>query len=226
MLSSPQILTLNTHRIRLAVTSLQRNAAPSSVITYPTKRKLPSPTGRRVGDEGLRRAPIFKGYARDDFAKRNHLSLKSIIYSEAAQALTQPSPNGKGPKKFRPNLRCAHFRCVKYIVALSRPTLAKRERAQLLTVALLSLLFPLTFVNVPAQSQPDERPKLKHFGSSLDRLKWDPDLQQAVEKKPPASKAKRADDEDVVKVETNLVICSVTVLDRGGKVVPNLTKDD
>jgi len=81
-------------------------------------------------------------------------------------------------------------------------------------------------VNVPGQSPPDERPRTKNFGSSLDRLKWDSDLQQAVEKKLPAKRANGPDDEDVVKVETSLVICSVTVLDQHGKVVPNLTKDD
>src|ERR1044071_7817114 len=78
-----------------------------------------------------------------------------------------------------------------------------------------------------AQSQPDERPKLKNFGASLDRLKWDPNLNEAVEKKPEKQKPNAGSaDEDVVRVETNLVISSVTVLDQHGKVVPNLTKED
>jgi VWFA-related protein len=100
------------------------------------------------------------------------------------------------------------------------------EHRRLLTIALLFLSITFTFQEVLAQSQPDERPKIKNFGSSLDRLNWDPDLQQAVEKKAPARKANGSDDEDVIKVETSLVICSVTVLDQQGKVVTNLTKDD
>jgi len=79
-----------------------------------------------------------------------------------------------------------------------------------------------------AQSQPDERPKVKNFGSSLDRLQWDPNLNQAVEKRTERrnSNPGTEDDYDVVRVETNLVICSVTVLDQYGKVVPNLAKED
>jgi VWFA-related protein len=95
----------------------------------------------------------------------------------------------------------------------------------------LAALLILTFtpgINLRGQSQPEERPKVKNFGSSLDRLKWDPDLNQAVETKPPTRKAKPGanDDVDVVKVDTDLVTCSVAVLDQHGKVVPNLTKDD
>jgi VWFA-related protein len=92
-------------------------------------------------------------------------------------------------------------------------------------VTLLTLGFILS-LNVLAQSQPEERPKLKNFGSSLDRLKWDPNLNEAVETKPASRTARSsADDDDVVRVETNLVICSVSVLQHG-RVVPNLTKDD
>jgi VWFA-related protein len=81
---------------------------------------------------------------------------------------------------------------------------------------------------VSAQAQPEARPKVKDFGSSLDRLEWDPNLNQAVEKKPERKSANSGskDDDDVVRVETNLVICSVTVLDQSGKVVPNLAKED
>jgi VWFA-related protein len=99
----------------------------------------------------------------------------------------------------------------------------KVTRALVLTVELL-LLTLIAGTNLLAQSQPEERPKLKNFGSSLDRLKWDPNLNEAVENKPPARRAN--EDDDVIKVDTNLVICSVTVLDQRGKVVPNLTRDD
>jgi VWFA-related protein len=108
---------------------------------------------------------------------------------------------------------------------LNSPVLTKVKHRHWLAVSLVLLSVIFICHHVSAQS-PDERPKVKNFGSSLDRMKWDPDLEQAVEKKPPAPKTKGADDDDVVKVETNLVICSVTVLDSRGKVVPNLTKDD
>ena len=58
---------------------------------------LPSPLGRRVGDEGLRhRVLTLSVQARDDFANRNHLSLKSTTIVDGVQALTQPSPKGRG----------------------------------------------------------------------------------------------------------------------------------
>lgn len=59
-------------------------------------------------------------------------------------------------------------------------------------------------------------------------MQWDPNLNQAVEKRTERRNANPGteDDYDVVRVETNLVICSVTVLDQYGKVVPNLAKED
>jgi VWFA-related protein len=94
-------------------------------------------------------------------------------------------------------------------------------------LAQLSLLLFVGAHRALAQSQPDERPKLQNFGSSLDRLQWDPDLNEAVEKKPDKKNANtRPADDDVIKVETNLVICSLTVLDQHSRVVPNLTRED
>ena len=87
------------------------------------------------------------------------------------------------------------------------------------------LLF--TFIastNLLAQ-EPEERPKLKNFGSSLDRLHWDARLNQAVDVDPQKRQANAGGD-DVVRVDTNLVMCSVTILDQHGRVVPNLTKED
>ncbi len=97
-------------------------------------------------------------------------------------------------------------------------------RASLITVWFL-LLTSLYRINLFAQSQPEERPKLTNFGSSLDRLRWDPKLKQAVEIDPEKRTANASSD-DVVRVDTNLVICSVTVLDQRGKVLPNLTRED
>lgn len=75
-----------------------------------------------------------------------------------------------------------------------------------------------------AQSEPQEKPKLKHFGSSLDRLRWDKEKQVAVEKK--SSRQKRDDAEDVIRVETQLIAADVLVVDKQGRAVTGLTKDD
>jgi VWFA-related protein len=98
------------------------------------------------------------------------------------------------------------------------------------TPSFLAPVLWLAFIcaaSASAQSQPEERPKLKNFGSSLDRLQWDPNLNEAVEKKSAAKKpGAGAKDDDVVRVETNLVICNVAVLDQHGKIITNLTKED
>ena len=68
-----------------------------------THRRLPSPLGRRVGDEGLGRTPNPFKCVREmiSLSKRNHLSLRDNEYG-GAQALAQPSPKGRGLKKVRP----------------------------------------------------------------------------------------------------------------------------
>ena len=76
-----------------------------------------------------------------------------------------------------------------------------------------------------AVSQERERPKLKDFGSSLKQLKWDPERNAAVETKPKPATA-RPSEEDVVRVETSLVVCDVLVLDSSGRIVQGLTEKD
>lgn len=58
-------------------------------------------------------------------------------------------------------------------------------------------------------------PKLRDFGSSLSRA------QQTV-----GGNARPSEDEDVVRVETDLVVCAVLVLDAQGKTVRGLTTED
>ena len=80
-------------------------------------------------------------------------------------------------------------------------------------------------LNICAQSK--ERPKLKDFGSSLKRTRWDPDKQQAVVAKPkPDVKSNDDNDLDVVKVETSLVSSDVLVQDARGNPVDGLTEND
>src|SRR5512145_2404503 len=80
--------------------------------------------------------------------------------------------------------------------------------------------------HVSAQSKQKKRPKLKDFGSSLERLRWDPIKQRAVESRPRPVATNSSDSDDVVRIETNLVTCDILVVDRQGKLVENLTADD
>lgn len=57
------------------------------------------------------------------------------------------------------------------------------------------------------QSQTQERPQRKDFGSSLKRLRWDPEKGTAVETRKPDDRTGGQSDGEVVRVETNLVVC-------------------
>jgi VWFA-related protein len=81
----------------------------------------------------------------------------------------------------------------------------------------------LLSLSAPAQES-QEKPKLKHFGSSLDRLRWDKEKQVAVEKTSPVRT--RGDTEDVIRIETQLIAADVMVVDKQGRAVTGLTKDD
>src|SRR5215218_8095823 len=72
-----------------------------------------------------------------------------------------------------------------------------------------------------------ERPKLKDFGDSLERLKWDEQKRASVETKARKKKEERGEEEEeVVRVETSLVVCDVLVLDPRGRAVPGLGRED
>jgi VWFA-related protein len=90
--------------------------------------------------------------------------------------------------------------------------------ASALTIALLS------FAPVAAQSK--ERPKLKDFGSSLKRLKWDARQNAAIDTKPNSKAASNSSGDDVVRVDTSLVVNDVLVLDSRGQPVSGLTTKD
>ena len=96
------------------------------------------------------------------------------------------------------------------------------SRLLILGIVLLSFGSFISFARAQTESQ--EKPKLKHFGSSLDRLRWDKEKQVAVEKTSRAKTPK--DDEDVVRIETQLIAADVLVVDRQGRAVTDLTKDD
>ena len=101
--------------------------------------------------------------------------------------------------------------------------ISHKPEAVILTTALcLACLGPMSFAQSPAR----EKPTLKNFGSSLKRLKWDPAKNAAVETKSNQDKANDSNEEDVVRVETSLVVSDVLVLDEHGRSVPGLTRDD
>ncbi|HYV13503.1 MAG TPA: VWA domain-containing protein [Pyrinomonadaceae bacterium] len=88
--------------------------------------------------------------------------------------------------------------------------------------ALVSVLLILGFfINSFSQTQQREKPKLKDFGSSLKKLKWDPEKNQTI-----ISQQGSRDDEDVITIETSLVTSDVLVTDRQGRPVRDLKATD
>src|SRR4030095_12293854 len=75
-------------------------------------------------------------------------------------------------------------------------------------------------------AQSKVKPKLKDFGSSLKKLKWDPSQNAAVETKSNSKADRNSTSDDVVRVETLLVQSDVLVLDSRGQPVQGLTADN
>jgi Ca-activated chloride channel homolog len=107
----------------------------------------------------------------------------------------------------------------------------KKEIA--ITAILLSLLIGgLSLLAWPsifaAQSSDRKPPKKDKFGSSLKRLKWDPDKQAAVEREQENQKGSREiGPGDVIKLETNLVVLDLFVTDQTKlRALTGLGKDD
>src|SRR5688500_8719703 len=83
------------------------------------------------------------------------------------------------------------------------------------------------FAHARQQPLPEERPWQKDFGSSVKRLKWDEQKKAAVEVEDARRKEKGAEtDDEIVRVETSLVVSNVLVLNRQGRAVLGLTRDD
>ena len=76
-----------------------------------------------------------------------------------------------------------------------------------------------------AQAQPREKPTLKDFGSSVRKLEWDPERKAAVPTRS-ENHPRTTQDDEVVRIETSLVICDVSVLDQKGQAVMGLTRAD
>ncbi len=71
---------------------------------------------------------------------------------------------------------------------------------------------------------PREKPNLKDFGSSLKKLKWDAQKNQAVNSDQPDSNG--TSDDDIVRIETSLVVSDVLVTDRQGRPQRDLKPTD
>ena len=90
-------------------------------------------------------------------------------------------------------------------------------RCSLSVLLVLLLLLPgLGF------AQTREKSKLKDFGSSLKKLKWDPQKNATRE----VNSGPSSDDDDVITIETSLVVSQLLVLDKQGRPVQGLTQSD
>ena len=96
----------------------------------------------------------------------------------------------------------------------------KEIPASVIAAIIISLLLTNSF----AQSPPREKPKLKDFGSSLKKLKWDPEKNKVVNSDQPSRNG--SSDDDVIRIETSLVIADVLVTDKQGRPVRNLKATD
>ena len=76
-----------------------------------------------------------------------------------------------------------------------------------------------------AQSTP-QRPKLKDFGSSLDKIKRERPKKQTDSTKSAKKTGDELDDGDVIRTDTNLVTSEISVLDDRGNLVQNLSPED
>ncbi|MFL6289240.1 MAG: VWA domain-containing protein [Actinomycetes bacterium] len=103
-----------------------------------------------------------------------------------------------------------------------RSFLTKVNRLPRLT---LIALLVIGLLNTSSLSQtPREKPKLKDFGSSLRKLKWDPEKNETVNTA--AATRKQNSDDDVITIETSLVVSDVLVADKQGRPERNLKATD
>jgi len=101
--------------------------------------------------------------------------------------------------------------------------LIKSSRQPRLTVFALFVICLLCGSSYP-QAPARQKPKLKDFGSSLKKLKWDPQKNQVVTSVD--ASRNRSNDDDVVRIETSLVVSDVLVTDKQGRPQRNLKPTD
>ena len=96
----------------------------------------------------------------------------------------------------------------------------RQSRLILIALVVIGLLYT---TSLPQTTQ-REKPKLKDFGSSLKKFKWDPQKNQTVNNAAP-SRTNNSDD-DVVTIETSLVVSDLLVTDNQGRPQHNLKATD
>lgn len=102
----------------------------------------------------------------------------------------------------------------------------RKQYPQITQTSLILFLTLGLFTASPAQTtQPPTRKKIKDFGSSLKRLKWNPKKNAAVQL-PAAGGPANPEEDDVIRIDTSLVTCELLVVDQHGKTVTGLTADN
>jgi len=86
------------------------------------------------------------------------------------------------------------------------------------------LLLILSLLTPSFAQSPQKRKKIKDFGSSLKRLKWDPQKNAAVVL--PSTDDVANSEDDVIRIDTSLVSCELLVQDQRGNNVAGLTAND
>jgi VWFA-related protein len=87
-----------------------------------------------------------------------------------------------------------------------------------------TLLLSIALLATPARAQQSrEKPRLKDFGSSLKKLKWDPETNRTTEVQ---NSRTSNNDDDVIKIDTLLVAADLLVLDKQGNTVRGLAAND
>ncbi|HSE24601.1 MAG TPA: VWA domain-containing protein [Pyrinomonadaceae bacterium] len=93
-----------------------------------------------------------------------------------------------------------------------------------LSFFIVTILLGAALVATAARAQQSrEKPRLKDFGSSLKKLKWDPETNRAAEIQ--GSRAQNNED-DVITIDTLLVAADLLVLDKQGNAVHGLAAND
>jgi VWFA-related protein len=95
-----------------------------------------------------------------------------------------------------------------------------RQFSNFISTALLSVAL---LANPVHAQQSREKPRLKDFGSSLKKLKWDPETNRTTEIPNPRSPNT---DDDVITIDTLLVAADLLVLDKQGNPVRGLAAND
>ena len=96
-----------------------------------------------------------------------------------------------------------------------------RSKRLTFVTLILALTLSLLATHSFAQSPGREKPKLKDFGSSLKKLRWDPEKNETAERND-GNQNGNSNEDDVVKIETSLVASDLLVVDKLGRPVHGL----